>query len=75
MQNLKKGDVIHNTRTDQKVRVSGVIRNPKYDVDGVPCSVQGHFVDSGGHIAITFGGISPSRPVADWREWTVTERS
>ncbi len=75
MQNLKKGDVIRNTRTDQKVRVSEVIRNPKYDVDGVPCSVQGHFVDDGVHIAITFGGISPSQPVANWLEWMVTERS
>lgn len=75
MQNLKTGDVIHSSRTDQKVRVSKVTRNPKYDIDGVPCGVQGHFVDSGVHIAITFGGVHTSQPVADWREWTVIERS
>ena len=57
------------------VRISEVTRNPKYDVDGVPYSVQGHFADDGVHTVITFGEVSPSQPVANWREWTVAERS
>ena len=58
-----------------KYRVERVIRNPKYDKDGVPCLVEGRGLDDGVHNAITFGGISPQQPVADWREWKVISRA
>lgn len=75
MQNLKAGDVIENSKTKQRVKVSEVIRNEKYDVDGVPGVVDGHFIPDGVHISITFSKISHNHRVADWREWTVIERS
>ena len=74
MQNLKEGDVIKCGFNGYEFQVSEVVRNPKYDIDGVPCIVWGYYVGVGasGTAALVFGGNIPQD---NWREWTVIKRS
>ncbi len=74
MQNLKKGDVIKCSFNGYEFQVSEVVRHPKYDNDGVPSSVRGHYVGGGasGSDLLYFGG---KHPPYNWRDWSVIKQT
>ena len=74
MQNIEAGWVIEDEYGNRE-RVEEVIRNPKYDKDGVPCIIKSRSVDSGAHISTIFGGVSPDRPIADWKKYKVISKA
>ena len=71
MQNISIGQVIKNKKTEQEVKVSRISRNAKYDIDGVPSIVDGHFVDNNVHVSISFSRISLNQQIEDWRDWEI----
>jgi len=73
MQNIEVGWVIEDEYGNRS-RVEEVIRNPKYDKDGVPYAVNHRSVDSGVHISTTFGGISEEQQIEDWRKYKVISK-
>jgi hypothetical protein len=74
MQNIEAGWVIED-EFGNRMRVEEVIRDPKYDKDGVPCAVKARSIPNNVHSSMTFGGISPEQPILDWKKYKVVSKA
>ncbi len=73
MKDIEVGSVIEDG-AGNKLRIEQITRNPKYEKDGVPFSIDGKFLGSGISFGLTFGVVSPQQPVDDWKRWKVISK-